>query len=184
MVSPELFSKFIRALSKTLHKWSPDFSDQEIVEIWYESFKDYTEDDLKRAFILSRENLEEFPSIKKLKYLIETGMANEQEIADDVSARIEHAIGAYGYTNPGEAQKYIGEIGWTVIDQLGGWNNACEVLINDLPSARRQWRELAKVVNVKKRTGTLDQAPKLPIGAKTLIDNLSNSTLSLEEKKK
>jgi hypothetical protein len=184
MIDRETFSKFIFGLSKVYPKFAPDFRDEFVFEFWFSAFTDYKIDDLKNIIPVLRDTCEDFPSIKKLKSLLQNGgLIDDQDFAEDCAARIECAIASHGSYNHVAAKEYIGELGWEVVKQLGGWNRICEVRTDELASARRLWRELAKTVQKKSRSNILNQAPRLPISDKTVRVIKNIPTLALQKRK-
>lgn len=156
------FAKLLYALTKALPNKAPDFKDKFVIEFWYNAFKNDNFNELKTCILQMGASCEGFPTIKKIKTLMNTGLESDDQLGDDVAARIEHSISRFGYSNPEEAKEYIGEAGWTVVSNLGGWDRVCEVRIDELASSRRQWREFAKVIIQKSRSGVLDHGPMLP----------------------
>lgn len=46
--------------------------------------------------------------------------------AREIAARINHAIVKFGWCNAREAENYIGEIGWNIVESSGGWSYLCQ----------------------------------------------------------
>ena len=88
--------------------------------------------------------------------------ANPEHDALEASSRIVQAISDYGWTNPGPARAFIGELGWRVVEREGGWETLCEkVRSEQIPTYRAQWRESAKAIQARAQRGELG-APGLP----------------------
>jgi len=91
-------------------------------------------------------------------------VVTDDSLAKDAAARISGAVSKFGHTNPDEARKYIGELGWRVVTMVGGWSHICRELGVNLSenTSYAQWRDLAKALIEKQRAGTLDLPPALP----------------------
>jgi hypothetical protein len=89
------------------------------------------------------------PKIKTMPYPSEIRFRIQPIVSDEDEAReiAATAIGSvvkFGYNNPTEARAAIGEIGWEVIDRLGGWTTFCGGLTDqNLNSYQAQIRDLA-----------------------------------------
>lgn len=86
-----------------------------------------------------------------------------EDQAREAASRITSAVAKYGWTNPERAKEFIGEVGWYVVDRMGGWQNVCQTLCaENMPSLQAQWRELAASAMRRSKAGTLNVAPALP----------------------
>lgn len=54
--------------------------------------------------------------------------AEPENLARETVARILQAQDRFGYTWPKEAREFIGEVGWSVVQSYGGWENFCQGL--------------------------------------------------------
>lgn len=178
MISHERFAKAMVFYASSMPRWAPDFRNDAVITLWYSFFGEFTEHQIAGAFRKIAATDDGFPSIAKLKRVIETGMnLDESQVAEDVAGRIEAAIGRFGSTRDTDrVQEYIGEVGWVVVSQVGGWLRVCEVTYDQLPSARRQWRELAAVVARKAQMGCVDTPPSLN-ASESKIDGLIGDSL-------
>lgn len=93
-----------------------------------------------------------------------TPSVSDEDVAAEAAARITGAVRMYGNTNADRARKYIGELGWRVVQLDGGWQNVCETLTQDnLGTFRAQWRNLALTTARQAKLGTLKEVgPALP----------------------
>jgi len=66
-----------------------------------------------------------FPLPAQIRDMI-SPTVNHDAKAREIAGRIQHAITRFGYSNPQEAQNYIGEVGWDVIQSSGGWSYLCQ----------------------------------------------------------
>lgn len=164
-----------REMAEVLHKvkmmlptWAPKEINEELAALWCAVLKDYPDAEIKKAFFTAMNTLTEWPAPATIKRLCMGSGLSDEEIGQDVAARIEESISRFGYTGHDRAQAFIGEIGWEVVRQSGGWRHICDVTTNDmLPSSRKQWRELATVVSKKFHTTGGNVGPALPRGANT-----------------
>lgn len=83
--------------------------------------------------------------------------------ARESASRIVAAVSKYGYNNPTEAEKFIGELGWHVVKRYGGWMYICENLgvTLDLTTFTAHARDLAKSTLVRGPEG-ITNAPQIP----------------------
>lgn len=159
--------EFLRLMSFTalaVKKWAPDFSDVNTMRIWYASLKGVDPDKLRSACRIARETMDEFPTIAKIIRLSNGVFLSDEEVGRDLAVRIEEAIGRFGYTNPGSAETFIGELGWEVVKQSGGWSSVCSITEDHLASSRKHWRETGALVSKKFHTLGKITAPALTSG--------------------
>jgi hypothetical protein len=92
-----------------------------------------------------------------------TPAVTDGALALEAAARIVAAISKFGYYNARDSQAYIGEIGWLVVEKMGGWESICTSLTNkQMGTFHAQCRELAKAQIELSRAGKLDLPPALP----------------------
>lgn len=109
--------------------------------------------------IISRKGGERFPSIGDLIRLIRP-VQDDSDLAIEAANRVVEAMTKFGWNNPGDAQKFLGEIGWYVVNRNGGWKALCEnVQSRDIQIYRAQFRELALSAIRRHRLGLLDVTP-------------------------
>ena len=111
-----------------------------------------------------------FPSIADLVELVRPGgttadapVSAEAEAAE-VADRIAAAIERDGYTNTERARERIGELGWAVVEQCGGWAVVCRQVetYEQLATYRAQWRRSALGLRERALKGRLGERPALP----------------------
>ncbi len=149
----KFFANLMVRTGQAIRKFAPDFSDRAILAAWYDDLKHLSHNDLEAACDFARKNLDEFPSLAWFLRKSHGLTRSFDEIGQDIATRIEKAIGMFGYTQPGRAEQYIGEMGWLVVQQCGGWGyiagsaNSDGIPIKELPMARKQWREMGAIVS-------------------------------------
>lgn len=83
--------------------------------------------------------------------------------AVEVSGRIWQAIGNCGWPNPQGARSLVGEIGWYVVERMGGWKSLCDTATESEGGIlRAQIRELAKSAIERSKIGYLHRVPVFP----------------------
>ena len=88
---------------------------------------------------------------------------DKRAIAVAISAKIWACIGKYGYPGADRAKADIGEAGWEVVKQRGGWVSVCEESNTASPGIfQAQLRDLAESVITRSRAGKLNDEIKLP----------------------
>ena len=58
--------------------------------------------------------------------------ATDEDKAKEAAARIVSAVSRFGYPFSEDARKYIGEIGWRVVELQGGWSTLCQNMRNSM----------------------------------------------------
>lgn len=112
--------------------------------------------------LMNDPSLTRFPMPGKIIEAARPSISTDDE-AKEAAGRIVAAISKFGYPNRLEAKKYIGELGWRVVEMQGGWGHLCESTRDQqIPSLQAQFRELAKSQHKKAQLGRLDEAPSLP----------------------
>lgn len=86
-----------------------------------------------------------FPSPMQLRVYIENKLSRDSE-ASATAAAIRRAVSDHGWSAPEKARAQIGELGWQIVNDMGGWLYICENLGVDLnPSTFfAQTRDVAK----------------------------------------
>lgn len=85
------------------------------------------------------------PLPSDVRRLVAPDNLSDATIAADIAARIGGAMSRYGYTNPNRAERYIGEVGWRVVQTLGGWRHLCNTITTDeMRTFHAQCRDLAR----------------------------------------
>lgn len=122
--------------------------------------------ELKRAFIAYRRDPSNtYSGMPRPAILINyiSPQISHRALADDASSRIFQAIKDYGYLNSLNAQKFIGELGWKVVEREGGWHKVCETTMEKTKSiTKAQWRDLALSLLERAKHGQIDVPPMLP----------------------
>ena len=102
-----------------------------------------------------------FPLPAALIALVRPKENTDLDIAREVSARIIESVSRFGSYRIKDAKKYIGELGWKVVERQGGWNTVCSELNEDNKATRQaQMRDLTLSIMKMSLNGTLD----VPIG--------------------
>lgn len=94
-----------------------------------------------------------FPTVNDIKKEMGASELNPDDEANLIAGNIVGAIRRIGSYNHEGAREAIGEIGWKVVNMLGGWAPLCErVHDDDLPTYTAQFRQMAKaMLNNQKR---------------------------------
>lgn len=103
-----------------------------------------------------------FPHPSDIRAKVMPEMDNKDD-AILVANLIITAVSKYGYTNPEQARKFMGDLAWETVIKMSGWKHICETLtIDNEGIIRAQIRGMAEVVSKKAKRGELDQTPQLP----------------------
>lgn len=121
--------------------------------------------DVERAYIEYRRNPKNRtdPLPAQIMEILDPSISDDGE-ATEAAARVIAAVSKHGHTNPIEARQWMGELGWKVVEILGGWYTVCTSLGIGITAgtAQAQWTKIAKQVIDKSRAGKLEQRPALP----------------------
>jgi hypothetical protein len=84
-----------------------------------------------------------FPSLSDF---YETFSPQDSEIdqANEMAGKIISCISLFGPMRRGDVFDYVGEEGWRVIENYGGWTSLCEITNDQVPTVRAHLRDLAK----------------------------------------
>lgn len=172
-------------LKSVLPQWAPKEIDRDLCLIWLNVLKDYSDQQIKDAFLKAASDLTEWPAPATIKRICLGSNKTDEENGQEIASRIEGAIIKFGYNSPERAKEFVGELGWQAVLQCGGWVHVCEVKSDELPSSRKQWREVATLVSKnfftlganlppalpEAKNPVLQAALKLAIGGKDLVAN-------------
>ncbi len=133
-------------------------------KIWIGCLKDYSDQEITMAFSEAASSLTSWPAPEQIKRLCMTGeLKSDEEIGQEISSRLESAISRFGYTSPDSAKEYLGQLGWKLVENLGGWVRVCSIDSNDeLPSLRKLWRENAALLSKNYYSKGNNLPPALP----------------------
>lgn len=133
-----------------------------VAEAYHRALSPLGEETITKAFYAAVERCRRFPTIVELKELV--GISSDplsgEDMARDAVARIGESVRRFGYCNPDRAKDYIGELGWRLVERLGGWEAVCNQRSEkDLTVLLAQARELGKVLL---KAGDQPRGPELP----------------------
>lgn len=101
-----------------------------------------------------------FPLPAQIRELVEP-VADDESEARDAVEKIKLAISKFGYPHGTLAKDFIGEIGWSIVNGLGGWLSVCESDFTYNPAMIAQARTRAMDLVKFGTRPTVDQTPKL-----------------------
>ena len=89
---------------------------------------------------------------------------SDETKAREASARIIQAISKFGWPNPVNAEKFIGEAGWSAVLRFGGWKYICENMGTTLSPGTflAQARDLCQAHFEQCRVGSYNKPVSLP----------------------
>lgn len=122
------------------------------LSMYAEDLQDLSPQELKICIKIIRTTSNYFP---RPSVILEAARGNYKDHGIELSNRIIEAMTKFGWSNPDQAKNHIGELGWKIVQQAGGWARICETSSDEqLPILRAQWRELA-IVLLKKNNQPL-----------------------------
>ena len=158
----EEMAGLLTALKLAVPRWAPPEINHELAGIYLGALQDFDGITIAKAISRAMQNLTEWPPPAKLKRMCQGTDQDDTEIGSEVASRIEGAISTCGHTGWDRAKEKIGEIGVRVVDVCGGWQEICNVSYDQLPSARKNWRDLATQLSRKLYNDNRVEAPALP----------------------
>ncbi len=98
---------------------------------------------------------------------------NSKDLARDTSMRVVQAVQKFGYTQPEEAETFIGPAGWVAVKRWGGWKYICEGLgvTLDVTTFAAQLRDLLESQVNLERSGVDLNKPAIEQSKKEELDN-------------
>ena len=154
--------KILDAVKVMLPKYSPKEVNRDLANAWINVLKDYSDIEIKSAFGKAVTSLSQFPVPADIKRLCQGTFQTDEQIGEEIAGRIDGAIRSFGEYSPERAKLVIGELGWRVVLQYGGWVNICSHLENEMPSARKMWRDSATTLSKKLHIKGEDFPPAIP----------------------
>lgn len=162
-MTEENMFKILSGLKKVLPQWSPQEITRDLVNIWITVLADFSDADIQMAFRNAVATLTEWPAPATIKRLCQGTSRDDKQIGEEVATRIESAVSKYGYTNPNSARDFIGDLGWEVVLQCGGWIQVCNInSYDELPSLRKKWRDCGATVSANYYERGENVPPRLP----------------------
>jgi len=94
--------------------------------------------------------------------------------SDDISESVNRSLTTvtkFGYCNSDQAKNYIGELGWQIIEGMGGWVHLCETLGSETPEGvmRKQMLDYGETVWKRVKRGEHNIPPALPESVLNLL---------------
>jgi hypothetical protein len=119
-----------------------------------------------KQLLMERKEGDMIPAISTIRNKIKPEPSAKDD-ALDASHRIWEAVGKFGYGRHEDARKFIGELGWLVVEREGGWCAVCEhSRVDQQVALKAQWRELAISLSARAKSGTLGLPPGVPSEAR------------------
>lgn len=164
------FATVISAYSAVQPRGAPNFSEKNVIWYWFEEFKNYSIDSIKKALRRHIAKSSFFPSISELHSSLGDGQISNETMAQITSMSIISAIRRFGWCNESDAMKYVGDLGEKVVRFLGGWNAVCDTVTDEnLTYFSHQLKETCE--SVLKSNGTC--LPELPVGNEEIVKQLA-----------
>jgi len=162
MTAQESFLNRMRALAKLCN-----FAlDTTIISLYELGLQPHGLENASRAIeqiIFSRRDRDPFPSVKSIAEIIVPSINDDFE-AIESAARIVQSVSKYGYSAGNEARRFMGELGWRIVERFGGWRTVCETMNSEnIGTLQAQFRQLAKSQIHRAKIGMGDIAPVIPL---------------------
>lgn len=153
-----------------------------VLEMYLQDLEGLSFEEIKNAMFLYRRNVKNksFPLPNEIRAIINPKQDQDAE-AKEAASRLISAIGKFGYTNNLEAKKYIGDLGWRIVERWGGWKYLCENLGTtiDITTFQAQARDVAKATLIRSEQNLLDVPPAITSGNnKKLLELMNGNDLN------
>lgn len=123
-----------------------NFSD-EVLKMYAQDLGDLDFEKVKEALGAYRRNPKnrQMPLPAQIRETL-SPQVDPESAAREIAAKIHSAIPKFGYTRSAEARAFIGEVGWGIVQDQGGWQYLCEHHGLDIQPGmfQAQVRDLAK----------------------------------------
>jgi hypothetical protein len=150
---------------------------------FYEAVSDLPHDQVLRVLKDWLKTDKGFPYPSQIREKVQPEITDEDD-AQDVASLIIANVGRCGYTNPEKARQRVGELGWAVVERMGGWKHLCEVLTHENEGMfRAQIRDLAETTSKRAKRGQLNEVPALPNPNQASVQNIISTTFKSIETK-
>jgi hypothetical protein len=164
------FATVISAYAAVQPRGAPNFNEKNVIWYWFEEFKNYSIDSIKKALRRHIAKSSFFPSISELHSSLGDGQISNETMAQITSMSIISAIRRYGWCNESDALKYVGELGEKVVRFLGGWSAVCEMVTDEnLTYFSHSLKQTCE--SVLKSNGSC--LPELPVGNEEIVKQLA-----------
>lgn len=137
---------------------------------------------VKKAFAAIRKSpttfYGKFPLPSQLRAIAN---GNDEDYALESSLKIINAISRFGWPNPGDARKFIGELGWSVVLAYGGWETICKTIdsADKIGIFQTQFKKSAEMMLTRSRLPQTDGGSLLLDSIKQRIGHDSKEPISL-----
>jgi len=106
---------------------------------------------------LSSNKTNQFPVPGVIVQAVAPKDISELDVARAVANKIWSFIARYGYTNADKVKIELGDLGWSVVERMGGWVNICQTTQEDQKGTFiAQTRELVEATIRLQKSGKLD----------------------------
>lgn len=91
--------------------------------------------------LLNRRDRDPMPTPRELLSIAVT-CEDDPGNAEDIASRMVGAVAKFGHSNPESARKFMGELGWEIIQNEGGWSQICASMREkEVTIYKSQWKK-------------------------------------------
>lgn len=126
------------------------------IEIYVGGLREYGLEKAYQALIeiAKEDGFQRIPTVRRIKEAMGVGEISDRDQGVLISGRIWSAISRYGYMRGTEAREYVGDVGWAVVNMLGGWGPLCEnTMIGEQHVFMAQTRDLVQSILIHGKAG-------------------------------
>lgn len=156
-------AEFAKALFLLAKECGKELSD-DLVDVYAAALAPMGFDNATMAIkfvLINRRSNEPFPTPRELMDAIPS---DDAMCPDTIANRMAGAITKFGSYNYKDAQKYIGEAGWKIICESGGWSQLCMHSRPDqMPILKSQWRKQLEAMAARERTKKMLESTRVAL---------------------
>jgi hypothetical protein len=182
MTHREKFSKLLQVYATIQPFRAPDFTNKMVSDFWFCEFGHLTLEELKHGLDHWIRNESWFPSIADIRKSLGVHDEDPETQCRQVAANIQAAMRKFGWAREIEAKTWLGDLAWSVVNGVGGWQFLSDVTLVNHATVFAQIRELAKSYLITKRFPINDDKKlKLQSKAKEALSIASAAIRPLEK---
>jgi len=171
------FDKLLQIYSTLQPFRAPDFTNHFVLDYWFGEFGSIPLNELKKGLDHWIRNETWFPSISDLRKALGAHDEDPETESRQIVAKVQTAMRKFGYMREKEAREWLGELSWSVVNGVGGWQFISDLTTSNHATVTAQMRELAKsLLTTKKYPQNDSNKFLLQEKAKQAIEIATNSS--------
>jgi len=146
-----LLLKFYQASNKNFDEFD--------AEIYFGGVEDVGFDKALEALmqIARSKGFHKIPTVAEIREGAGVIEPEKRDESDAMAGRIIESISRFGGYQAVKAKEFLGDLAWTAIERVGGWNALCLTELDQLPTLRAQLRGMCQSVRAMDSVGRLHE---------------------------